>query len=186
MKTKEKLATLQKKRDEFAVALGEDPKALDDITGGAVPGGAAMNYANTLEKHLKAEKENVHIVQRERDNLRKRLTAALGVAKESDHDVGSPAVVAAREAKATAKRLEAENAALKAEVDKMKEKLDSVQEHLLAEEEKPKEEVFEEDDEKAQQINKMKQRIYNLSKEVAALRREKDELKKELEQGGLG
>ena len=179
----EDLANARQKRDEYALALGEDPKQLaraDAVT--AVAGGAAMKYAATLEKHLQEEKSVRTTLEEELRSLRKSLGAVAAKAGNSAPDqLGSAAVTMAKEARAEADRLKDRLKELEAENSRLRK--NEADAPPLIRVTRPKErsqDTGSDSEGDKDEMARLKSTVYNLSKEISIVKRERDALKKGL------
>lgn len=131
-----------------------------------------MNYANTLESHLKKEKEKVKNYEMDIQLYRRRIATILGV-RESEESgnqnqvIGGAAIVAARDAQ--------EKLAISEQrVQALEKDRDQLVEHI-----KKLEGVIPEDfmgDDELQDAEQLKNRLYALSLEVTTLTKERNQL----------
>ena len=173
VKLKEQLQVALKERNDFAKRLDIDISTLENGgQGRSLPGGAAMNYANTLESHLKKEKEKVKNYEMDIQLYRRRIATILGV-RESEESgnqnqvIGGAAIVAARDAQ--------EKLAISEQrVQALEKDRDQLVEHI-----KKLEGVIPEDfmgDDELQDAEQLKNRLYALSLEVTTLTKERNQL----------
>ena len=177
----EDLANARQKRDEYALALGEDPKQLeraDAVT--AVAGGAAMKYAATLEKHLKEEKAVSKSLEEELRSLRKGVgLAAAKAGKSSSDQLGSAAVGMAKEARAEANLLKDRIKELDVEIDRLRKSKGAMPPPIHIRHTKGDgQDAGSDSDGDKDEVARLKSTVYNLSKEIAIIKRERDTLKK--------
>lgn len=174
VKLKEQLQLALKERNDFAKKLDIDPSTLDNnAQGRSLPGGAAMNYANTLENHLRKEKDKVKNMEMDIQLYRRRIATILGVRETEESGkqnqvIGGAAIVAAREAQeklAFAQKkvqvLEKDRAQL---IDQIK-KLEGV----IPED-------YVENMDEMEDAEQLKNRLYSLSLEVTTLTKERNQL----------
>ena len=181
MRLTEDLANARQKRDEYALALGEDPKQLeraDAVT--AVAGRAAMKYAATLEKHVKEEKAVSKSLEEELRSLRKGVRlAAAKAGKSSTNQLGSAAVGMAKEARAETNQLKDRLKELEVEIDRVRKSKGAMPPpiHIRRTKDDGQDAGSDSDGDK-DEVARLKSTVYNLSKEIAIIKRERDALKK--------
>ena len=174
VKLKEQLHVTLKERNDFAKQLNIDPSTLDNKSQGkSLPGGAAMNYANTLESHLRKEKEKVKTYELDIQLYRRRIATILGVREAEENGkqnqtVGGAAVVAAREAQEKLAHAQKKVQALEKDRAHLVEQIKKL-EGVIPED-------FVDNMEEMQDAEQLKNRLYALSMEVTTLTKERNQL----------
>ena len=182
---KEKVHVALKQRDDYAKKLDIDPATLDHSQGRALPGGAAMNYANTLEAHLKKEKDKTKKLEMDVQLYRRRIATIIGVRDETEistkgsERVGGAAIIAAREAKEKLAKAEKVVAILEGEKTELIEQVKKFQEMIPEDylgRAVAQENGHEAEDKGDDSYDQMKTKVYALSMEVTNLNKERNQL----------